>query len=483
MYFESLYNESRNAVPSWQGYTYQGEVAILKYLELINTKFDMKLGLKIPPILRIEWMEDFVLKLGDSIVQIYQVKKTLTRADFFEVIQSFIIQSKLLNYESEWFIVYGDIENGLNLDFSEAFYLDIFDSYINAKVRKELTLLKDNRENKEFWKINLNLRNTESQLPTIKAMLRKIIETESMIFKNITVKDCVYIADTHIEALLNNLVYQENDYLKFKDRIKLEKVEFNTIKSNSIDLIEKLLDKGVLIKNDLDTFEDVYEGIYINVYDKLMKIKNKKKDLLEISFKDLEGIFTNDLRMNDVWLSQIINAREEMRERFSEYCETCGDKTCNDCNVTKFLELDFYELIENSNVDFARFRPESIALSLRNKIGRDKNRYLATRLLEFRAIAFSNGDRNCIEINNSHSNLLISQIISDDHIDNKRRIIENMNDHVVIYREYNKILTRYFSEVIDFGEVEMLKTEFDDSNAPSFMDILPIVFVTNNDEE
>ena len=41
-YSEALYNENRNAVPSWQGYEYQGKVAIRRYLQMLNDIFKLE---------------------------------------------------------------------------------------------------------------------------------------------------------------------------------------------------------------------------------------------------------------------------------------------------------------------------------------------------------------------------------------------------------------------------------------------------------
>ena len=35
-YSEALYSERRNAIPIWQGYHYQGEGALRRYLEIIG---------------------------------------------------------------------------------------------------------------------------------------------------------------------------------------------------------------------------------------------------------------------------------------------------------------------------------------------------------------------------------------------------------------------------------------------------------------
>lgn len=92
---QALYNERRNAIPSWQGYHYQAMVAVYKYLEFIWDGFQNK---NIPEqvIAKIEWLEDFVIEDNGRMEEIYQVKKTLTNANRKEILQNFILQYKLL---------------------------------------------------------------------------------------------------------------------------------------------------------------------------------------------------------------------------------------------------------------------------------------------------------------------------------------------------------------------------------------------------
>ena len=86
---EALYNERRNAIPSWQGYHYQGMTALLYFLKELVNKFEedengvLAGNLKI----KIEWLEDFIIFDNNEIKKIYQIKKTITKKNSKRIIK------------------------------------------------------------------------------------------------------------------------------------------------------------------------------------------------------------------------------------------------------------------------------------------------------------------------------------------------------------------------------------------------------------
>lgn len=109
--FEALYEERRNAIPSWQGYHFQGMVALFCFLKNIVNKYEIdKNGELVGKLkLRIEWLEDFILYENENIKEIYQIKKTLTKTTRKEVLKNFIVQFKVLDRNDvKWFLGYND---------------------------------------------------------------------------------------------------------------------------------------------------------------------------------------------------------------------------------------------------------------------------------------------------------------------------------------------------------------------------------------
>ena len=75
--FDALYEEKRNAIPSWKGYQYQGKYAILRYLDSLVEEY--KKNEETPAAdsikVRIEWIEDFIIYKEGKPSEIYQIKK------------------------------------------------------------------------------------------------------------------------------------------------------------------------------------------------------------------------------------------------------------------------------------------------------------------------------------------------------------------------------------------------------------------------
>ena len=88
--FEALYDARKNAISSWQGYHYQGMVALMFFMEVLVRRYDISETEAEKIKLRIEWIEDFVLSENNEAKVICQVKKTLNKSNFKEVLGNFI---------------------------------------------------------------------------------------------------------------------------------------------------------------------------------------------------------------------------------------------------------------------------------------------------------------------------------------------------------------------------------------------------------
>lgn len=478
MYFEALYNENRNAIHSWQGYSYQGEVAALKFLNYLLNQFQNKSESVNSSNVKIEWMEDFVIFEGEAVKQIYQVKKTLTKSDYEDVIKNFILQFKLVNDDScEWFIIYDNIDNDEFESVSQEKFNELFGVYINGEILSELNLLKENRCNLEFWKEHLKLKNCDSKLPKMRAFVRKVLEEDSVQFSKLSVQECEAFIDNHLDNVIASLEQNDVDYAKFKDQVKFEKNDISSIKSNSIHIINQLATECYIEKNDIMQSDDIFDMLYIRLYEKLMKIKNKKTDSFIIWFSDIQEIFLSNNKMLILWKEQVYRAREEMSKRISDHCEQCSIKNCVDCQVTTFLDLEFCELIDHCNLEYPKVKPEAIAESLRNKLSREKNAYLINILANYTESINCIQERNFVELNKNNKKMFVSQNISDDHEYNRIDLISNINEHLDVYKEYSCILTKHFSDEIDYDGTKIVKnTEFQDNIPPTFMDVLPITY-------
>lgn len=484
MYFEALYNESRNAIPSWQGYNYQGEVAANKYLYYLLNQFRSNSNKLESIYIKIEWLEDFVVFEGESTKEIYQVKKTLTKSDYTEVIQNFILQFKLLNDEHcKWFVIYDDVSDSDLEEIAEEKFNELYNSYIRSKIVAELNLLLSKKEDLSFWKEHLKLRSqTPSCLSNIRGFIRKVMYQNNVKFDKLTKEDCVSLSNDHISKIIANLVLEENDYTKFNEQVDFIKIDISTLKSQTIDLINQLTTEGHLNKSDIMLAADIYELLFVSIYEKLMKIESKLKDEFVVKFSDIQEIFMCSDKELGIWKARVFKAKEEMSDKIATHCNVCQSKLCDECQITKFFNLDFCELIDHCNLEHPRLEPGNIGDSLTNKLSREKNSHLVKVLLKHKdnmnCISYS----NFIEVNNKDKKLFVSENISDEHDENRLELINNMKSHIAVYKEYEYILTKFFDDVIDFEKARIvMNTEFiTEETPPTFMEVLPVSFVSKN---
>lgn len=482
MYFESLYNENRNAIPSWQGYQYQGEVAMNKYLHYLLNQFQKETPIDDLALIKVEWLEDFVIFEGETAKEIYQVKKTLMKNDYSEVIQNFILQYKILNDKKcKWFLTYDNVANCDLEQIGERDFNEIYESYIYNSVLVELNLLIDNKENLSFWKENLKLRSEiPSQLKNIRGFIRKIMSLYDYCFSNLTKEDCRKFIENHLNHLINSLILNKNEYTIFCSQLCFDKVEISNLKTNSIEVITRLINEGYLSKSDIMTTEDIYKLLNVLVSEKLMAIENKKQDDFIIKFTDIQEIFMCSAKSIGIWKDRVLKAKEEIRNKIAGFCDKCEKKTCVECQITKFLSLDFCELIDHCNLAYPKFDSDKVLDSLTDKVSRLKNVYLANTLVEYKNYLNCVTKSNFVELSTNDKKFFISENMSDDENDNRLELIKNMRSHIAVYKEYENILTKYFDDVIDFEKAKIvMNTEFvTEKTPPTFMEVLPVNFIS-----
>lgn len=484
MYFEALYNESRNAILSWQGYNYQGEVAANKYLYYLLNQFRSNSNKLESTYIKIEWLEDFVVFEEELTKEIYQVKKTLTKSDYTEVIQNFILQFKLLNNEyCKWFVTYDDVSDSDLEEITEDRFNELYNSYISSKIVAELNLLLSKKDDLSFWKQHLKLKSqTPSRLSNIRGFVRKVMLQNDIKFDKLTKEDCVNLSNEHISKIIANLGLKESDYTKFNEQVDFIKIDISTLKSKTVDLINQLTADGHLNKSDIMLATDIYELLFASIYAKLMNIESKYKDEFVVKFSDIQEIFMCSEKEIGIWKARVFKAREKMSDKIAIHCNACESKLCDECQITEFLNLDFCELIEHCNLEHPRIEPGNIGDSLTNKLSREKNTHLVNMLLKHKDNVNCISQSNFIEVNNSDKKLFVSENISDEHDENRLELVNNMKNHIAVYKEYEYILTRFFDEVIDFEKARIvMNTEFiTEETPPTFMEILPVSFVSKN---
>ena len=85
-----------------------------------------------------------------------------------------------------------------------------------------------------------------------------------------------------------------------------------------------------------------------------------------------------------------------------------------------------------------------------------------------------------MKYNYKGTDLFVSQFIESDKI-SMGKLINNIQEHLDIYNEYDEVLTKSFDMVIDPKDARLLKNiEHIEAKAPSFIEVLPIKFIASN---
>lgn len=307
-----------SAIPSWEGFEYQGHISLYVAIkEIFNIINNSEIN-KITPLLEeyillIESIEDFAIKKKDRYLSIHQVKSgdsSLKPNDKF----CFIIS--LLQYEVEkGYYHIAPNSKQLDIDFTET-TIKIIKSYLEKLKNKNYKI--DGR--------------------TPKGSLEKILYDFT--------KDCV---EEDIQNKLDELKLEFENHNKTlngkkdNDYIEEYKEKFNSsadIIKESCKIIEKILEKinpNGLIYYDNLYFRFVYNEIKLKL-EKSISEANTKTDKYNciIKFKDIYETIIEDHKNNnntvDYQYYVFFNLIIDEFKKYPTYSELCSCKNCKDCN-------------------------------------------------------------------------------------------------------------------------------------------------------
>lgn len=235
---------------------------------------------------------------------------------------------------------------------------------------------------------------------------------------------------------------------------------------------------------------DIVDHLYVQLYKKLMIVKNKKTELFVVTFEDIQEMFLCNEKAIFLWEKQVCKARELMCNNIEKYyCKKCLNKECKDCAGTKFRDLDFYEIVDNCNLEYPKFIPENISKELNSKLSKDKYNHITHIVFNYKENIECIKDKSYIELEHNNQNMFVSGYIADEDDPSSREdLISNIPQHLDIYKEYNDILTKDFSQIIDYEDIKIIidleekeKVQSGERKHPKFMDILPISFKSKRD--
>lgn len=491
-YIKALYQENRNAIPSWQGYHYQGQVAVLYILRYILNVFKNRPSDVNKIFMKIEWLEDFTIFEGDMIKEVYQVKKTMNKENYEDVVQNFIMEYKTSNENIIFKAIYSAVTDEKYKNIDSSVFKEIYNNFITNTIIYQINMLLDKKNDLSYWKNNLNLQNSNSELKNIRGYVRKLIGDSKF-----TLEKCNEIADNDLKELLTRLQTNDDDYIKFNKIYSFENIEIKNIDKQIISVIDELINGGYIVKSDILSSEQIKDYIYIMVYDKLMSLKSKKidGDKFIISYKMIENTFCNGEIISKLWKKQVYDTREEIINEIktticNKECTDTDENKCDNCTFSQFKSIDMITLIDNCNLELPSFTPENAGISIKNKLSNDKSDFLIDIISENKENTYCNLDRDLINLNKNNINMNISQIISGSGRRKRyirEEILENIWDHLNIYMDYEKIVTKEYDDVIDYQDIKMIKNyekiiEEKEINKryPTFMELPTIEFISKD---
>lgn len=494
---EALYNEKRNAIPSWQGYHYQAMIAIYKYLEFILQKF---IGDNIPEqaIVKIEWMEDFVIQDNGNIQEIYQVKKTLTEKNRAEVLQNFILQYKLMGQKNtQWKIVFDQPDDCAQL--TETEFDQIYKDYIEDTFIFELNQLLKNVANAHYWEENLKLVSSSSQLKNVRGYIRKWMELKGC--ASSTLEERKLICEECIKVVCDKLKKKANDFNTFNEKLEFLHCKADDLEQECKQLIVMLSQpnvgsKAYIAKNAILSEQDILNKLYCKIYNIMMLLHTKtERNNFVFSIKELQEVFIDIENTNYKWEKLLWDKREEFLELVKDDlcsgCKTDEGETCNDeqCIVKTIKNWKMREMVDNMSLELPVFNAKDAVTSLTNKVTNDKFSFLIEVFEQYKDQLDLEKDTR---LNFKDQSIFLSNILVGKSMGVKKRtkinILENFWEHIDIYKDYDNILTKEFQEVIEEGEIRSaiknyqinLEGEENQKNkkVPSFRDISKVSFIT-----
>lgn len=228
-----MYEKNRNAIPSWQGYHYQGQVAVLYILRYILDVFENRPSDVNKVFMKIEWLEDFTVFEEDRIKQIYQVKKIMDNGSYEDVIQNYIMEYKIANENVKFNAIYNTATEEKYKKIVRVIFDEIYTNFITNKIIQEINKLLENKNDLAYWQYNLKPKNKDSELKNIRGYVREFID-----HSNLTLEKCKEIEEDVLKELLIRLESRDNYYEEFCKIYSFENVKIDTINNEIISLID-----------------------------------------------------------------------------------------------------------------------------------------------------------------------------------------------------------------------------------------------------
>lgn len=478
--YDALYDAKRDARESWKGYQYQGEYALLRYLERLVEQYEM--GTEKSDIqdltVCVEWIEDFNIFQGGKLKEIYQIKKDLNETDRTEVLQNFIFQFKVLkSKEIKWILGYsttGLKEDKLKCGKTE--FDIIYADYIEKGWLYEIKQLEDNVGEKGYWQDNLNLMKKESTCKTIRRYVRKMVEPRDY---EKSIDERQRICREILDPLKQKLKRTATDYQEFSKVLSFENIPMLEIHDRCIEKIEFLVKE--LPAYQLLTSDSAKALLSYDFQMKMGKLQ-KDKAIFKYKFSELKEVLSNwsDAKLN--WIQILDSAKIEMEELKKELCESCDHTVpCEKCILDIVGSMDMQMLFDNLNLNLAPYSAENAIASFRDKASSEKIQSLVNILFEYKnKIVGKNSSLLCdledsaVSVISNKKTGTMEKVI---HKKIHKGLLENFWKHICVYQDHERVLTENFDYTLSESDLTILKECGEKEEIPNFNTIRPVTFM------
>lgn len=461
--------ESRNANDSWYGYHYQALCALLCFLCKVGEYLEN--GLNPHEVhLRVEYIEDFTIFEKNEICGIFQVKKTLSKSIMEEVCSDFLLeQAYLTDNKINYSILSDNNLEKLQLDEVKRIY-----DVMKIEYLREIDLIISNIEDREFLARNLNLKDNKSVLKKTRQIFRNIlnkkISTSKYDLNKISTSDYKnYLFDDAIELRQKVANFGNSQAMEiFYSNLHIIQEQIASIDNkidNYISQISRYINKGC--KSQADIRYSLVNLIYKKLED---RVKNRVQYI--IRYDDIKNEILASDTNKYIWDTVLYSGRVNLKKKIDKVCGECSNgclETCdnNKCIVKKIMTINFEKSLNNFDLEMSTDNIIGMNLinSISNKVSNAKLTFFKKFILEYRDDKNLNVEVNETKdtirvINSNNQYAMISWLESDDYYD---ELIKYKAEHMNIYKEYDEILTKEYEDEVNFGNVGIIKNEYEET--------------------
>lgn len=481
--FESLNTENRNAIPSWQGYHYQAQVAMFELLKCIHESCVQNMKMEDANIvLKLEWLEDFVILEGGKVCTVGQVKKTLTKKEHYIVLENFIFQFLIKDDKKcTWKLIFDEAYRN-NCSMKKETIKERFE-IVTEKYLGEIELLEANLNNFEFLKKNLDIRSSESGLPRLRHYIRKVLKEKGIELNGTNQEKLKYEIETYVLLLKSKLCYNENLIDEFLNQFKIVPIKKADLEQKIYEEIVRL--KDCIEKNDALSEGNILKMIYAFIYNQIMRVNCKGIDEAIITINDIINIYRdkeNQEYLNEEVLFDLKASFDEAIGKRCKSCQTNSDTDCKDCIMKNLSEVDIKDVTKHLSLEIP-LPDGNFFKAIRNLYSDEKINYLVTFCFTYRKIKELQCSKDKRQI--FAKNIFVSAVISDpnENLSLESDIREHALEHQEIYRDYDKIATKFFERSVTFDNIISKRNEMQMDKQLDFLSLPTVKFIKKDNFE